>query len=71
MLCNDAVIAMAERTERLLQSGDNDLDLDVPKTLHARTDDVGSVAVGLLCKVAEAPSTTDSLTLPQTAEQTT
>ena len=70
MPCKDAVIVTAERTETLLQSENNDLDLDVPKTLGARTGDAGSVAVGLLCKVAAAHNAAVSLTLPQTAART-
>ena len=71
MPCNDAVIVTAERTETLMQLGDNDLDLDVPKTLDARTGDAGSIAVGILCKVAAARGAAVSLTPPRTAAQTT
>ena len=67
MPCNDAVIVMAKRTETLLQLGNNNLELDIPKTLNARTGDAGSVAVGLLSKVAAARSAEISLTPPQTA----
>ena len=67
MLYNDAVVVTAERTEMLLQLGNDNLDLDIPKTLDARTGDAGSVVVGLLCKVAATRSAAFSLTPPQTA----
>ena len=42
---NDAVVVTAKNTETLLQLGNDDLDLEVPETLDARTGNAGSIAV--------------------------
>ena len=62
---DDAVVVTAKRTETLLQSGNNDLNLNVPETLDAWTGNAGSVAVGLLCKVAAVRSAAVSLMSPR------
>ena len=64
---DDAVFVTAVRTKILLQLGNNNLDLGVPKMLKARTGDADSVAVGLLCKVAAARGAVVSLTPRRTA----
>ena len=64
---DDVVVVTAECMETLLQLGNNNLDIDVPKTLDAWTGNVGFVAVGLLCKVAAARGAAVSLTPPRTA----
>ena len=56
------MVVTAERTETLLQSGDENLDLDVPKMLDAWTGDAGFIAMELLCKVVATLGAAVSLT---------